>query len=159
MSRYAVLLGEIERELKDLAMLAQRTEALLTKLRVTEDQDYLGSLALNLHGFYSGCERIFQDVALTVDDALPNQKDWHRRLLRQMATEIPQVRPAVLGEESLKGLNELCAFRHVVRNVYSFDLLPERVQGLAAELSLTYGELEENLKRFCEFLARVNRSG
>jgi len=44
------------------------------------------------------------------------------------------VRPEVLSRETLQGLNDLCGFRHVVRNGYTFDLIPDRVEAPANQL-------------------------
>lgn len=158
MSRFAVLIGEIGQELQNLNALVQRTEAIRIKAEATGDLDYLGTIALNLHGFYSGTERIFRDIALTVDETLPKQSDWHRQLLRQMNVAVPQIRPAVLSPEIMRSMNEFCSFRHVVRNVYTFDLIPERVQALALSLPEAYELLHRDLSAFCQFLATVNGS-
>ena len=85
--------------------------------------------------------------------------DWHRRLLRQMATAVPDVRPAVLSNGTLKALNELCAFRHVVRNVYSLELIPQRVTELANQLPDVCRALETDLRSFCQFLSSLNGQG
>ena len=156
MSRYAVLIGQIEREMGSLKQLVNQTDSLIQKVKATGDVDYLGTIALNLHGFYSGAERIFRDIATDLDDSLPASSDWHRRLLRQMAANIPDMRPAVLNHSTLKSLDELCAFRHVVRNVYSFDLIPERVETLAANLPDAYELLAQDLQQFNQFLATLN---
>ncbi|MGA7932398.1 MAG: hypothetical protein WCA35_02345 [Kovacikia sp.] len=156
MSRYEVLVGEINHDLADLAKLVRQTQALMDKVQTTGDADYLGTVALNLHGFYSGTERIFREVALAVDQKLPEGSDWHRRLLRQMAAAVPGVRPEVLSRETLQGLNDLCGFRHVVRNVYTFDLIPERVEALATKLPNCLAKLQTDLRVFCEFLMTVN---
>ena len=60
MSRYAVLIGEIEQDLRDLQALIAQNTALMQKVETTGDTDYLGTVALNLHSFYSGAERIFE---------------------------------------------------------------------------------------------------
>ncbi|MEM8545231.1 MAG: hypothetical protein AAGF66_14730 [Cyanobacteria bacterium P01_H01_bin.119] len=156
MTRYAVLVGEINRDLADLERLVEQTQALMSKVQSTGDEDYLGTVALNLHGFYAGVERIFRDVALTVDGSLPDGADWHRRLLRQMAAVVPEIRPAVVSSTTLQKLTELCAFRHVVRNVYTFDLIPNRIEALAHELPKCLTHLQVDLQRFCEFLMTVN---
>ena len=156
MSRYAVLIGQTERELESLQQLVQQTNSLMEKIRATGDVDYLGTIALNLHSFYSGAERIFRDIATDLDDSLPSGSNWHRRLLRQMASNVPNTRPAILEASTLKALNELCAFRHVVRNIYSFDLIPERVENLATNLPNTYVLLENDLNRFNQFLIAIN---
>ena len=156
MSRYAVLIGQIERELGSLQQLVGQTDSLMQKVKATGDVDYLGTIALNLHSFYSGAERIFRDIATDLDGSLPSSSDWHRRLLRQMAANIPNIRPAILRDSTLKALNELCAFRHVVRNTYSFDLIPERVEMLAANLPEAYALLATDLNEFKPFLLTIN---
>lgn len=156
MSHHSILIGELQKELSELEELTLRTETLLRKLQTTGDEDYVGTLALNLHSFYSGAERAFQAIATTIDDSLPNQQDWHRRLLRQMNIAIPETRPAVLTQSTYTGLNEYCSFRHVVRNVYSFKLQADRVQELGAQLPLTFQTLKQDLETFCDFLKTLN---
>ncbi|MEM1240119.1 MAG: hypothetical protein AAGI45_09795 [Cyanobacteria bacterium P01_H01_bin.26] len=125
-------------------------------MKATGDVDYLGTIALNLHSFYSGTERILRDIATDLDGSLPSSSDGHRRLLCQMAANIPDIRPAILRDSTLKALNELCAFRHVVRNTYSFDLIPERVEMLAAHLPEAYALLATDLNEFTPFLLTIN---
>lgn len=156
MGRHSILIGELQKELTELEELVQRTQALLQKLQTTGDEDYIGTLALNLYSFYSGAERAFQSIAITIGDSLPNQQDWHRRLLRQMNIAIPETRPAVLSESTYTGLNDYCSFRHVVRNVYSFKLQTDRVQALAAQLPLSFQTLKQDLDTFCDFLKTLN---
>jgi hypothetical protein len=43
---------------------------------------YVDSVALNLHGFYSGLERPFELIARHVDRKLPEGETWHRDLLQ-----------------------------------------------------------------------------
>ncbi|MBW1804366.1 MAG: hypothetical protein JRJ85_26990 [Deltaproteobacteria bacterium] len=61
------------------------------------DDVYLKSVAYDLHGFYTGVERIFQSIADTIDDHLPSGENWHKDLLFQMGKEIAKVRPALLS--------------------------------------------------------------
>jgi len=60
------------------------------------DSYYLDGVALNLHGLYSGLERIFEVIAVSADDKKPEGENWHQELLRQMNTEIPEMRPAII---------------------------------------------------------------
>jgi hypothetical protein len=43
-----------------------------------------------------------------------------------MATEIPQVRPAVISEAIYKQLDDYRGFRHDVRNVYTYKFDPAK---------------------------------
>ncbi len=83
-----------------------------------DDEDlYLDAVALNLHNFYTGLERVLYHIAATLDEAVPESRDWHQELLKQMAEERPQIRPAVISEETRELLDEYLRFRHVVRNI------------------------------------------
>jgi predicted nucleotidyltransferase len=147
-NEYAILIGQIERELSELENLVRKNHALLVKLRTTQDEDYLGTVALNLHSFYSGVERMLKQIAQTIDRSVPDTADWHRQLLRQVAAPVRRIRAAVLRPETLAMLNEYCSFRHLVRNIYSFNLRLERVDKLAEELPLCLTLLREDLDRF-----------
>ena len=100
--------------------------------RLSTDDYYLDAVALNLHGFYGGLERIFERIAAVVDGARPSGEHWHRTLLRQMAEELPGVRPAVISEATHELLDPYRGFRHVARNVYTFLLDPNRLERLVA---------------------------
>ena len=92
---YLVLAGRIRKELDELERLVSRAERALEITRKRpEESDYLiDSIALNLHGVYSGLERLFQQIAAIVDDSVPSGKEWHQELLEQMSINVIGVRP------------------------------------------------------------------
>lgn len=51
-----------------------------------------------------------------------------------MTLEVKAVRPAVLRAETQTALIDYLEFRHVVRNVYTFDLWPKRLRELVVYL-------------------------
>jgi predicted nucleotidyltransferase len=150
MVNYRVLFGQIERELEELTILTHKVEALLGKLRQTQDDDYLGTVALDIHSFYSGIERIFKQIAQTVDRSIPDSADWHRQLLRQMAAPVWDIRPPVLRPETLAMLEDYCSFRHVVRNIYSMNLKFDRVEALASGLPECLTLVRDDLQHFIQ---------
>jgi hypothetical protein len=91
-------------------------------------------VALNLHGFYSGVERLFEMIARHVDRALPSGEGWHQDLLQQMTKGIAERRPAVISPESASMLDEFRRFRHLVRSLYTFNLVPQKMEPLIAAL-------------------------
>jgi hypothetical protein len=112
------------------------------------------SLALKFHNFYTGCERIFQILASELNGGLPSSYDWHRRLLIRMAN--PQAeRPAVLTSETAKQLEEYLAFRHVVRNIYGFELNPRRLDNLLASYDQTWFAIERDMHQFLDWLNQL----
>ncbi len=155
MKEYAALSGRIRQALLDLERVVQRAEELMAKAQRTGDDGYLDGVALNLHGFYTGVERIFEDIAHRTGEGVPTGHDWHRSLLLQMAAAIHQVRPPVIRPETRQCLDTYRGFRHVVRNIYTFNLRPERLQELVKELRGCYEAVARDLNAFAEFLDRL----
>src|SRR5574341_700706 len=122
-----VLVAEINNELAKLEKLVQR---LATQQGRVDDEEISESAALRLHNFYSGCERIFKLIAVEVNGVLSQSLDWHKRLLNQAALEVAGIRPAVISPATHKDMEELLNFRHVIRNIYGFELKSERVEEL-----------------------------
>lgn len=151
-----IVISEIKGELDNLKKLYKKImekdlESILIKEEVKE------SIALKVHNFYTGCENIFKLIAKEVNKFISEDWDWHRRLLKQMTVEIKGVRPKVIHEDVYKGLLELLAFRHVVRNIYGYELNAKRVKEIA-ELTIKifprfYSEIEE----FCHFLENLEK--
>jgi len=116
---------------------------------------FLNSLALNLHSFYNGLERIFEVISRRFDPTFPSGKNWHRSLLEQMGQEIPGARPAVLSPEALAALDEFLAFRHRVRNLYTFNLEAPLLYELVERLPVAWQTTRTDLRDFCELLEQV----
>ncbi len=146
------LMGRIHENLFDLSQVVARIKQLQGKARLSGDDDYMDGVALNLHGFYSGIERIFEDIARSVDESLPEGPDWHRGLLLQMSAEVEHTRPPVIARATRLCVDEYRAFRHVLRNVYTFALRPNRVNELADELETCYAAIVDDLNQFMLFL-------
>jgi hypothetical protein len=113
---------------------------------------YEESLALKLHNFYTGCERIFRKIADDINGGVPRSSDWNKRLLKSMSLDIEKIRPPVISKTTEKALEEYLAFRHVVRNIYGFEIDSERLKGLAGKTSKIYKVFEKELKKFIQFL-------
>jgi hypothetical protein len=83
---------------------------------------------------------------------MPIGEMWHRDLVKQMAEEIVGVRPAVISQERVTSLDSLRRFRHLVRNIYSFNLIPERVEPLVVDLPSLWSVLQKELIAIADFL-------
>ena len=151
----ALLAARIISELKELSVLAKRAEQGLKKAKEKNDDYYLDSVALNLHSIYSGLERIFERIATAIDSSLPSGTNWHRELLNQMAIEVPGIRPAVISSDLKEKLEEYRGFRHVVRNVYTYRLKPEKIEGLVSMLNTVMAKIETDINGFAKFLQSV----
>ena len=145
----------IEIELLYIQQTAQRAQgAWEGASQFPEQQDYyLDSVALNLHSFYNGLERIFEIIARQLDPSFPSGERWHRDLLEQMAKEISEVRPAVLSPETQALLDDFLAFRHLIRSLYAFNLDAERLNRLLHRLPEVLLHVKQDLTSFCELLS------
>lgn len=154
-NRLLKLSERIHSEVVDLESVIDRIKEGWQRSKKSGDDYYIDSVALNLHGFYSGLERIFELIASSVDSRMPTDKEWHKDLLYQMAQEIPQVRPAVISEKSRSRLDEFRGFRHVVRNVYTFKFDPEKVEKLATDVPGLFADISLELLAFADFLQQA----
>ncbi|MEW6754609.1 MAG: hypothetical protein AB1505_27045 [Candidatus Latescibacterota bacterium] len=150
--RGVALAARVRAETAELEALVARVERLREKAARRQDPDYYDGVALNLHGFYVGVERVLQMVVRDLDEAVPEGPDWRRELLAQCSVELTGVRPAVIARATRAALDEYRAFRHVVRNVYAFSLRPDRLASLAAGLRPCYDLLAADLATFTRFL-------
>lgn len=157
--RYLVVAGRIRQELTERDQVVARAErAIAAAHERAEDHDlYLDSVALNLHDFYGGLERIFHHIATAVDGSVPSGRQWHRELLRQMGVAVPRVRPPVLSAERVQRLDEYLRFRHVVRNVYAFAFDVERLERLTQRLRPAFEQVRSGLLAFADLLEHVAR--
>jgi len=151
---------EIRGLVTDLAAELRRLQALagdVAAVRAEIEQDpahaplFYENLAFKLHNFYTGCERIFQTVASELNGAPPAGFDWHRRLLERMGIAW-QSRPALLSPATVESLREYLAFRHVVRNIYGFELDRERIEYLVGRYPQVWRQVEADIQRFMAWL-------
>jgi hypothetical protein len=154
---YSLLSARIRQELAAIEQVVGRAERALTlALKNSNEQDlYLDAVALNLHDFYSGLERLFTMIGAEIDGVKPEGPAWHRDLLSQMTLELKNIRPAVLSPQAAKAVDEYLRFRHIVRNVYTFELDPDRVERLVKNLRPAFAQVQTELLAFADFLEKL----
>jgi hypothetical protein len=146
------LAERIRSELVEIERAVRRAEEGWRRARLSADDYYLDSVAPNLHGFYSGVERLFERIAVVVDGTKPAGENWHMALLQQMSSEMKAIRPAVISNLTRTGLDEYRGFRHVVRNVYTFNFEVAKVENLVTKLGPLFEEIQKELLAFSDFL-------
>jgi len=146
------LVARIRQELNEIRHVLVRISEGWERFRRTNDDYYLDGVALNLHSFYSGFERILVRIAEVIDGDLPRSENWHLLLLQQMMDEIPSIRPAVISTETGEILNEHRRFRHIVRNVYTYKLDPVKVGKLVSSAQTLFDRLSAEITAFAAFL-------
>lgn len=161
MVQYVTLAQRIRQEIKDIERVVTAAQRHWQGFQAeADDQDvYLNSVALNLHSFYTGLERVFELIATELDGGtLGKDEAWHVNLLRQMTLELPGVRPAVLRQGTESQLNEYRRFRHLIRNIYTTALDPKRMIHLIDALPQVWQQVGQELAAFNTFLADLSRA-
>ena len=142
--RLDLLADRVHIGLDELAIVLDRIQTGWERARQSGDDYYIDGVALNLHSFYSGLERIFEQIAETLDGMMPQGENWHMLLLQQMSQEIPAVRPAVISEGVCRRLNEFRGFRHVVRHVYAIQFDPLKLERLVTDIPRLFSDVRLN---------------
>ncbi len=153
---YLAVAGRIRREVEQIEDVVDRAQAIWADVDPNRPADHrIDAVALNLHGFYAGLERVFKIVAERIDQTVPEGGSWHQELLEQMNTELNGVRPSVLSDDARKKLDRYRGFRHVVRNVYAFEFDPEQLDLLMRKLPETAERVFADLQAFADTLDRL----
>lgn len=156
---YLLLARRIRDELVELERVVNRSQNAWKTFDDDPQQVYaIDAVALNLHGFYSGLERILENVAIQIDGELPKGQSWHKELLHQMSDDIPDVRPPVFSKQFIPQIDEFLRFRHLVRNLYADYLEPNRVGKLVVLLTTVWPQLQNELNSFATFLENVSKA-
>ena len=153
-ARHIVSAERIRSELANIEGVVSRVRrAMEASAEDAVDSDlYWDAVALNLHDFYTGLERVLRHIAAEIDGHLPAGGEWHQELLRQMAIPLPRIRPAIFSNETIKRLDEYLRFRHVVRHVYAFEFDPQRIKPLAEALTSDFAQIKGELAVFTDYL-------
>ncbi len=156
--RISDLISEIKDELSNIMILVSDIKETYKELPKSQKKKriYEESLALKLHNFYTGCERIFNKIADDINGGVPHSLDRHKRLLKSMSLEIEKIRPAVISKDTARALEEYLAFRHVVRNIYGFEIDSERLHRLIEKLENVYKRFKKEIDDFLGFLRRLS---
>jgi uncharacterized protein YutE (UPF0331/DUF86 family) len=101
----------------------------------------LASVAALVHSFYNGVENIVKQLVQARGIALPMGESWHKELI-QTAAEA-----GILSDATSQGVREYLAFRHFFAHAYAFDLDPERLEPLVANLASVEEQFRADLGR------------
>lgn len=105
-----------------------------------------------IHDFYTGLEKAFAEISPALNDRPAGTDAWHRDLLHTMTLDIPGFRPPVLRAELEIDLAEMLRFRHLYRNLYSFDLKWDRVRALGRRTLDLWPTVRDDLTAFARRL-------
>ncbi|MEW6418108.1 MAG: hypothetical protein AB1480_08305 [Nitrospirota bacterium] len=154
-----VFLSETEREVlllrQCIEVIKKRLSAIKEKTNREDRAVYVESLAMNLHSFYEGIETIFEKIMDFTGEEKPSGHEWHREVLERMTLPIKRLRPEVISVETAKKLDSYRAFRHKIRHIYGFMIIPENVITIAEKASESFESFEKDFKNFISFVEEI----
>ncbi len=156
--KLAILRDEIEEEFTNIDKLRLQVQDIRKENRDLNLELKTRLNASVLADFYMAVEKIFKLIAKEIDSELPYTENWHKKLLRQMSVEIPEIRPAVIDKKLFHMLEEYLKFRHLVRNIYGFQLEGKRFVHLVEELAVVIEDLETQVTDFLEKIQEIAKN-
>ncbi|WP_448561033.1 ribonuclease toxin HepT-like protein [Trichothermofontia sp.] len=147
---------DLRAELNRLSQLEAEIDRVRHELTKNADlaDIFYENLALKLHNFYTGCERIFQLISSELNGGIPSGFDWHKRLLERMSIDRND-RPAVISAQTAYQLREYLGFRHIVRNIYGFELDPVKIAKLIEHYPIVWQAFEQEVIGFISWLEKL----
>lgn len=86
----------------------------------------VAGVAALLHSFYNGIENIIKQIVLSEGGSIPTGESWHKELMVKAAAS------GVISEQTKMAIAPYMAFRHFFSHAYALDLVPGRIEPLAA---------------------------
>ena len=150
------LIRRISDEHSKIAETQKKIEERLKKIKTAPAEyreEIETTIAKNLVDCYRGIENIFRRIALDVDLRMPDGSRWHKELLTQMSEPHTERQP-VISQETFEVLVELLEFRHVFNNIYGEELVYERTERNAKQVSGVFNTLSKELDAFIAYLEK-----
>ena len=100
----------------------------------------LAGVAALIHNFYNGIENIIKQAVLFRQQEIPQGSSWHRDLVNIA------VDSKIITDSTATLLRQYLAFRHFFSHGYSFDIDPQRIRPLLAEIQITLEVVRDQIK-------------
>lgn len=148
-----IVIAEIEKEQEFIKELIQESDEYYEHNKEEIDAtSHLRVLSSILHDFYTGIEKVFKKISISIDENLPSDIEWHSNLLNQMSLEIPGIRKQVINDNLKEKLYDYLRFRHIFRNVYGSKLNWEKMEHLIKGIDDVLRLFNSQINDFIKFL-------
>lgn len=122
----------------------------------TPDTFEMYALGGILHDLYHGMEGICQRVVKKIDQQEPIGGSWHRELIDKVSHPVPNLRPAVLSQETADLLEQYRGFRHRFRHNYGFELSWPKLAPLWRDAPKMIEKFIQDVEQFISFLKMMS---
>jgi len=114
--------AKVEEETQRIDALFDKTAPLLALSRIRElDYVEISAAALFLHSWYNGIENMVVLILKGIDEKIPNDFQWHKKLFEQAFARTDKRGPLFSGVYKDR-LAEYLSFRHFIRHSYGSEI-------------------------------------
>ncbi len=145
---WQALARQIRDELEHLRQLVNQAETWLRGYKGEPTSLEIMGAGKIVHDFYGGVERIFERIAMRLDEDLPPGPHWHTDLLRRMEHPWGEKRQAVVDHDLALRLHRYLRFRHLFRHTYGYELVWDELRPLVEGLPRALADLNTRLQLF-----------
>jgi hypothetical protein len=141
---------KIEHEIYRINKLFDSGKPLLDLCK-TKEPDFIEASAAGsfLQSFYNGIEGIILLIFKNIDENIPNDLHWHKKLLDE-AFVTNEKRTLLFRDEYKEKLFEYLSFRHYFRHSYGYEIDWKRLVPLINNVEEIWKILESDISRFME---------
>lgn len=152
-NRLSLLIDSINDDITSLQDIRKKIDELEQQIIKNESYSNKMALALTIHNFYNCAENIFISIAREFGNEV-NGNTWHTDLLKIMKLNRTNLRPAVIDNKIYVFLDELRAFRHIVRHSYSFELDKRKMLLITEDIATNFQSFVDNINSFISFIKK-----
>ncbi|WP_017293312.1 ribonuclease toxin HepT-like protein [Geminocystis herdmanii] len=146
---FIILKADLNAQIQLMASIEQKLQARCENLE-SDDIIRLESIAYQIHNLYNATKDLLKIVATYFENHITETSRWHSLLLHRMSQEIPEIRPALISQETYNILDSLRGFRHFFRHAYNTAIEYNQLKSnLDKALNLS-SNLKKDLKIFLE---------
>ncbi|MCP4421153.1 MAG: hypothetical protein GY805_31465 [Chloroflexi bacterium] len=109
-----------------------------------------------LHDLYHGMEGICLRVVKQIDQQEPIGSSWHRDLIDSVSHPVPNLRPAIINQETAELLEQYRGFRHRFRHNYGFELSWLKLTPLWRDAPAMIKKFVNDIEQFINFLRMMS---
>ena len=149
---YLALKVSIKQEMIAMEETINTLNTLLEQAEIIPRIALIPAIATYLVDFFSGCEKISERVAVSLEGGLPKGDNWHQKLLLQMTDTTVMHRPVLFSPQIGFILDDYRKFRHVARHVYNIKLDPTKVLDLAKAIPSVAVQVRSAVQVFNQWL-------
>jgi hypothetical protein len=142
------LVEDIEGDLLRLARIHGDLEKSDELIRKWDQQDIvyhklLEAAGTELHGLYTGTEKIFERIIIFKTGQRPQGKDFHKSILKTVHEELK-----LTSSESNGFLERLSSFRHLFRHAYGIEWDPSEIVDCLNQTKQHWPAIRHELESF-----------